>query len=237
MRVLHEAVYPARVDAVPQARRAAEQAARGAGMSESQLENLRAAVSEAVTNAVMHAYPDGSAQTFRVTVIQDGRREVHVVVRDEGGGLHPGPDSPGLGLGLPLVAQLSDGFTVSDGTGTGTEVSMRFNLDAGRRELMIETPTHTATSAIDKPSAEEHATLELVTELARTGSLHPLIARLRNGETGPESARDALQVLGEYDLSMFVQVTLDTLIEQDVEDPGLAVQPRREVREDDQADD
>ena len=134
MRVLHDEVYPARADAVPQARHAAEQAARGAGMSESQLANLRVAVSEAITNAVVHAYPDDSAQSFRVTVMQDGLPEVHVVVRDDGNGLRPRPDSPGLGLGLPLIAQLSNGFTVSDGTGTGTEVSMRFNLDAGGRE-------------------------------------------------------------------------------------------------------
>lgn len=98
-------------------------------MSQVQLENLRIAVSEAVTNTVVHAYPDGSEGTFRVTVTQDGRPEVYVVVRDEGGGLRPRPDSTGLGLGLPLIAQLSDGFEVSDGTGAGTEVSMRFALD------------------------------------------------------------------------------------------------------------
>ena len=98
-------------------------------MCRSQLENLRVAVSEAVTNVVVHAYPDGVAGTVRVTVTQNGRPEVRVVVRDRGNGLRPRPDSPGMGLGLPLIASLSDGFEVSDGTPAGTAVSMRFYLD------------------------------------------------------------------------------------------------------------
>ena len=100
-------------------------------MCQSQLENLRVAVSEAITNVVVHAYPDGTAGTVRVTVEQDGQPEVYVAVRDEGSGLRPRPDSPGLGLGLPLIAQLSNGLWVADGTGAGTVVSMRFDLAPG----------------------------------------------------------------------------------------------------------
>jgi hypothetical protein len=74
---------------------------------------------------------------------------------------------------------------------------------------------------------EEQATLELVTELV--GNLHPLIARLRDGELGPESARDALRTLGELDLDLLVQITLDGLVGTYLQDPGLAHQPRRVV--------
>jgi hypothetical protein len=83
--------------------------------------------------------------------------------------------------------------------------------------------------AADLPP-EEHATLELVTQLVASGNLHPLIARLRDGEIGPESTRDALRILAEFDPDLMVQITLDGLITTYLEDPGLAHQTRREVR-------
>jgi hypothetical protein len=82
----------------------------------------------------------------------------------------------------------------------------------------------------DDVSPEERATLELVRQLVASGNLHPLIARLREGEVGPESARDALQVLAELDVDLLVQITLDGLITTYIEDVGIAHQPRREVR-------
>lgn len=84
----------------------------------------------------------------------------------------------------------------------------------------------------DDVSASERETLELVAALVATGNLHPLIARLRDRETGPERARDALRVLAELDRDLLVQIALDTLIDQFVTDPGLAHQPRREARGD-----
>ncbi len=47
---------------------------------------------------------------------------------------------------------------------------------------------------------EEQQTADLVDALKKTGNLHPLIEVLRDGEAGPERARDALQLLGELDL-------------------------------------
>ncbi len=85
----------------------------------------------------------------------------------------------------------------------------------------------------DDLTLEERATLELVTQLVATGNLHPLIARLRDGEVGPESARDALRVLGELNLDLLVQITLDSLVTTYLDDPGLAHQPRRVVRGED----
>lgn len=82
----------------------------------------------------------------------------------------------------------------------------------------------------DDLSPEERTTLELVARLVASGNLHPLIARLREGDIGPESARDALRALGEFDRDLLVQITLDSLITTYVDDPGLAHQPRRAVR-------
>jgi len=75
----------------------------------------------------------------------------------------------------------------------------------------------------------QRATLELATQLVASGNLHPLIARLRDGELGPESARDALRTLAELDLDLLVQITLDSLVTTYLEDPGLAHQPQRVV--------
>ena len=78
--------------------------------------------------------------------------------------------------------------------------------------------------------ADERTASELAAQLRDSGNLHPLIARLRNGEVGPERSRDALRILAELDVDLLVQITLDALISVYLEDPGLAHQPRRAVR-------
>jgi signal transduction histidine kinase len=55
--------------------------------------------------------------------------ELRVVVSDEGCGLVPRTDSPGAGLGLPLIAQVAESVSVSCGAGgQGTVLSMTFEL-------------------------------------------------------------------------------------------------------------
>jgi hypothetical protein len=76
----------------------------------------------------------------------------------------------------------------------------------------------------------EQETVDLVARLMATGNLQPLMECLRDGPRGPENARDALRTLGELDLDLLVQLALDSLIDQYVDDPGLAHQPRREHR-------
>jgi hypothetical protein len=85
-------------------------------------------------------------------------------------------------------------------------------------------------AASDGQMPEEFATAELVRALRETGNLRPLVAVLRSSDGGPECARDALLLLGELDLELLVQVALDTMIQDYVEDPGLAHQTRREMR-------
>jgi serine/threonine-protein kinase RsbW/stage II sporulation protein AB (anti-sigma F factor) len=72
------------------------------------------AVTEACTNVVLHAYLD-APEPGDVEVqasVQDG--ELVLQVSDEGRGMKPRPDSPGLGMGLPLIAQMADHFEVLD---------------------------------------------------------------------------------------------------------------------------
>src|SRR3954452_4367281 len=64
------------------------------------LNDIALAVTEATTNAVLHAYRD-SDEPGTVTVTAERENEhVCLYVRDEGSGLAPRVDSPGLGLGL-----------------------------------------------------------------------------------------------------------------------------------------
>jgi hypothetical protein len=81
---------------------------------------------------------------------------------------------------------------------------------------------------------EERSAAELASRLRGSGNLHPLIALLRDGTIGPERARNALHVLAELDIDLLVQITLDSLISEYLNDPGLAHQPRRVVREDEE---
>ena len=87
----------------------------------------RLAVSEAVSNVVVHSYRDTGPGAFTVSVEWTGD-ELRVTVRDEGCGMAPRMDSPGAGLGLPLIASLTERFSVTAPPGGGTEVCMTFPL-------------------------------------------------------------------------------------------------------------
>jgi serine/threonine-protein kinase RsbW/stage II sporulation protein AB (anti-sigma F factor) len=125
--VSFEATFPSSPSGVGALRREVAAFARRAGMDEDGLGSVRLAVSEAATNAVVHAYREESGDgKLRVRAFVDAR-ELVVVVGDEGIGLAPRPDSPGLGLGMPLMASVTTRFqVVSDGT--GTEIHMAFAL-------------------------------------------------------------------------------------------------------------
>ena len=58
--------------------------------------------------------------------LDDG--QLTVVVSDEGRGILPRPDSPGLGLGLPLIATLSSSLELGTNDRDQTEVRMTFDL-------------------------------------------------------------------------------------------------------------
>jgi anti-sigma regulatory factor (Ser/Thr protein kinase) len=123
--------YPAVPETVPVARRAVAAVAAAAGATGERLEEIRLAVSEALTNAVIHAYDDGEGGRFHVTAAA-ASGELWVLIGDDGRGLHAPNDSRGLGIGLSMISGLSDDFAIVTRASGGTEVQMRFDLTKAR---------------------------------------------------------------------------------------------------------
>jgi serine/threonine-protein kinase RsbW/stage II sporulation protein AB (anti-sigma F factor) len=120
---------PATADSVGRMRRAVGHFARGHGASAHALESVNLAVSEALTNVVIHAYRDAAqpGPVLIVAAIRDGA--LVVTVADEGCGMVPRPDSPGLGLGMGLIADAADTFEVGPrNPAPGLVLRMRFAL-------------------------------------------------------------------------------------------------------------
>jgi len=102
----------------------------GAGAAGLLVEAVQLAVSEAITNVVVHAYID---QDEPGDVIAEAWvEEPHLVIRvcDEGRGMKPRPDSPGLGMGVPLMTSMADHIEIVDrADDPGVRITLRFTLD------------------------------------------------------------------------------------------------------------
>jgi serine/threonine-protein kinase RsbW len=95
---------------------------------ESKLADIRLAVTEACANVVVHAYPNGEEGPMEILAgMHEG--ELTVLVRDWGEGIRPRSDSPGLGLGLSLIAALAETVQLGRDDAEHTEVRMTFALE------------------------------------------------------------------------------------------------------------
>ena len=123
-----ELTLPARAENVAVARHAIGGLGDVIDVSDQTLADVKLAVTEACTNVVVHAYPAGDGPMgVRATVNDDLLR---IVIIDQGRGILPRADSPGLGLGLPLIATLAESLELGTGTNEETEVRMTFRLGA-----------------------------------------------------------------------------------------------------------
>jgi anti-sigma regulatory factor (Ser/Thr protein kinase) len=96
------------------------------GATPSQVDAVRLAASEAITNAVLHAYRGGPGLIYVNAAVASG--ELWILVSDDGCGLKPRANGPGLGFGLGLISEVSDDFAIVSRSTGGTEVRVRFNL-------------------------------------------------------------------------------------------------------------
>jgi anti-sigma regulatory factor (Ser/Thr protein kinase) len=114
---------------VPSTRAALEAFAAGHGASDAVRSAVALAVTEACANVVVHAYVETEAPGSLEVRACIAETVLVVEVADKGRGMVPRPDSPGLGMGLPLIAQMSDGFEIlTHHERTGVVVRMHFNL-------------------------------------------------------------------------------------------------------------
>jgi serine/threonine-protein kinase RsbW len=121
---------PARPEGVAVVRQALAGMADALDVDATVLADMKMAVSEACTNVVVHAYEDSDG-VLEVDMLAD-ENALTIRVRDHGSGIQPRADRsrdvPALGLGLPLIAALSDSFELHGSSGQGTEVRMTFSF-------------------------------------------------------------------------------------------------------------
>ena len=101
------------------------------GLTAARIADMKIAVTEACTNAVIHAYGEEGGP-LEVSIGRDPGRIV-LTVRDRGHGLRPLPslsEGPPFGFGLALIASLSDEFGIAGGQ-HGTEVRIGFAVGNG----------------------------------------------------------------------------------------------------------
>ena len=84
---------------------------------------VSAVASRCVRPHAIHAYPNDEGTVTAIASAESG--ELRIVIRDTGTGMTPRSDSPGLGLGLPVIASVTDSIEIVS-TDEGTEVQMTF---------------------------------------------------------------------------------------------------------------
>jgi len=107
-----------------------------ADASDELLADLKLAVTEACTNAIQHAYPDGIGESSHVLVrFTLEPNQITIVVEDGGIGFDassrlPAPDStaPQGGMGLWIISALIQDLEIRSGAG-GSRVAMSRSLE------------------------------------------------------------------------------------------------------------
>jgi len=106
-----------------------------------ELGDLRTAVSEAVTNAIVHAYPDSLGKIMlRMRILPDS--VVEITVRDWGRGiedveramtpLYTTGGEERSGMGFTIMGSFTDSLRVRSAPGRGTSVTMRKQISPRR---------------------------------------------------------------------------------------------------------
>jgi anti-sigma regulatory factor (Ser/Thr protein kinase) len=124
-----EATLPGTPLGVRMARQEMTALAADCGMDAAGLADVRLAVTEAATNAVMHAYADGDGELTVSAVVQKG--ELEIVIGDAGTGIKDRPDSPGLGVGLSIIATVAERLKIVSSPTGGTQIHMAFPCPHG----------------------------------------------------------------------------------------------------------
>jgi serine/threonine-protein kinase RsbW len=119
---------PALAENVIVVRQAAAGLGEAFGLADQRVDDLKTVVTEACNNVVLHAY-GGEGGPLDVSAVADNGH-LEVTIADSGRGFHPRPsaEEPSLGIGLPLIASLSDAFEVKGRAGDGTAITVCFAI-------------------------------------------------------------------------------------------------------------
>src|SRR5262249_27012939 len=117
------------------------------GLPGTRIADLKTVITEACNNVVLHAY-DNVPGPMLITA-EPGEGELEIEVADEGHGFRPRPNEghPSLGMGLPLIAALSDSFEISGGAGQGSRTTIRFSYapeEFSNNGTLVESPEELA---------------------------------------------------------------------------------------------
>ena len=107
-----------------------------------EIDEIKTAVSEAVTNSIIHGY-DGKEGTIEIEGDIDGREVVYVItdhgcgIRDVKQAMEPlftgKPESERSGMGFSIMEAFMDDLKVESGVGVGTKITMKKRIsDDGR---------------------------------------------------------------------------------------------------------
>lgn len=132
--------YDATPGAVARARSQVADFAAAAGATRDQVDAVRLAVSEAVSNGVLHAYRSAPGTIHVQATAEAG--ELSIRISDDGCGLKPHADRRGLGLGLGLISQVSDDCAIVSRASGGTEIRLRFSLRNGTARAAARAMCH-----------------------------------------------------------------------------------------------
>jgi anti-sigma regulatory factor (Ser/Thr protein kinase) len=119
------ATYQATPESVGVVRNQMAALAADCGLDASHIADVKLAVSEAATNALVHAYRGRDESGVIRVEAEIAEGELRITVLDEGEGLKPRSDSPGLGLGLPVIASVAKRLEIAP-QDEGTRLQMAF---------------------------------------------------------------------------------------------------------------
>ena len=119
-------------EAVPRSVRAARETvaefAERHGASDEGVDDIRTAISEAATNAVVHAYDRETPGHFRVRAAV-GASHISVTIEDDGCGLGAPVQAPGLGMGRHIIEESCEQARFFVREPGGSTVQLRFRLE------------------------------------------------------------------------------------------------------------
>lgn len=170
---------PARPENVALVRQAVSGIADAIDVDPALVADIKTAVTEACNNVVLHAYSEEAEGTMEIDA-NPADEHVTITVRDYGDGMQPhastGAEAPSPGLGLPLIAALTDRFEIHGGTERGIVVRMVFLLVEGAKMPDGSNGSVATGDAPDPPT--DDSTLAAGVDITPGPLMAPVLGRL-----------------------------------------------------------